>query len=113
MSRIKPEIRAISMTEVASLPAVDFLLLTAVDVERDAVLKHFEPAPQRDKVLKILWNESAYYLGRVGQYVCILLMCDMGATGRGGSTLATARAIDRFKPSGVIMVGIAFGKDKR
>ncbi len=98
---------------LAELPAntIDFVLVTAVDVERDAVKAHLRPLVGQTAILKLPWQESTYYLGECGHYACALVMCDMRAGGRGGSTLSIDAAIARFKPRGVIMVGVAFGNE--
>lgn len=91
---------------------IHFVLVVAVDIERDAVLKAMKPLSDEEKILKILDEESVYFAGKLGVYNCILVMCQMGTIGRDSSILATSNALKRWNPDGgVIMPGIAFGKN--
>ena len=91
--------------------SIDFVLVVAVPVERDAVLALLEPVDDGGAALKVFEGETVYYVGRLGLYTCALVMCQMGSTGRDSSILATSTAIETWKPAGgVVMPGIAFGR---
>lgn len=88
--------------------SIDFVLVVAVPVERDAVLALLEPVDDGGAALKVFEGETVYYVGRLGLYTCALVMCQMGSTGRDSSILATSTAIETWKPAGgVVMPGIA------
>ena len=87
------------------------VLMTAVEVERDAVLRLLKPMKSRRSVVRVYAHQETYFLGRFGAHRVVVTMCAMGATGRGASILATDTAINRWKPQAVIMPGIAFGRD--
>lgn len=105
----RPPLKSITGAAKAGC-AVDFVLVVAVPVERDAVLDLLEPV-DGSSVLKVFEGETVYYVGQLGLYTCALVMCQMGSTGRDSSILATSAAIETWKPAaGVIMPGIAFGR---
>lgn len=96
----------------AMLP-VDALLMTAVKVELQAVRSQLRPPMGRERVLRVPWKESTYYIGRIGDYSCAVVMSDAGAGGRQGAALTLHDAIGRLKPSFSLAVGIAFGRDRK
>jgi len=87
------------------------VLMTATPTERDTVLKHLEPAVGESQVYLAPHENNTYFVGSLGQYPVVLCMCAMGASGRDSAQIVTGEVIRFWKPSGVIMVGIAFGKD--
>jgi hypothetical protein len=86
-------------------------LMTATPTERDAVLKYLEPASGESQVYLAPRDNNTYFVGRLGQYPVVLCMCAMGASGRDAAQIVTGEVIRFWKPSALIMVGIAFGKD--
>jgi nucleoside phosphorylase len=92
---------------------VEFVLLTAVPIERDAVLARMQPLDGQAAVLRVPLEESTYYLGYYGRYVSALVMGEAGDYGRAGSGQITAAAVTHWNPRAVIMVGIAFGLRKK
>jgi nucleoside phosphorylase len=75
------------------------------------VLKHLEPASGESQVRLTPHDNNTYFVGRLGQYPTVLCMCAIGASGRDSAQIVTGEAIRFWKPSALIMVGIAFGKD--
>lgn len=92
--------------------AVDAVILTAVRRERDAVLRLLKPPANESCVWRVIKEGQTYYLGRLGEHNVVVAMCRMSYGGPGGATLTTFRAIKGWRPKAVIMVGIAFGKDR-
>ncbi|MBX5459092.1 MAG: TIR domain-containing protein [Thermogemmatispora sp.] len=94
---------------LSSVRRCDLLLVTATDVEVQAVRE----IAQREWGARFEREygriETYYFLGEIGGTVTWLLRTEMGAQGAGGATLAVSEAIQRLKPAAVIMVGIAFG----
>ncbi len=86
-------------------------LMAATTTERDMVLKHLEPALGESHVCLAPHANNTYFVGRLGQYPVVLCMCAMGASGRDSAQIVTGEVIRYWKPSALIMVGIAFGKD--
>lgn len=87
------------------------VLMTATATERDTVLRQLDPAPGEDRVLLAPHENNTYFVGRLGEYPVVLCMCAMGASGRDSAQIVTGEVIRFWKPSAVVMVGIAFGKD--
>jgi nucleoside phosphorylase len=77
-----------------------------------AVLKALRPLERQHKVLSVPWGNETYYLGRFGKYPVAVTMCEMGAMGSGSVIAATMQAQRLWLPRAVIMIGIAFGKDR-
>ena len=86
-------------------------LMTATTAERDMVLRHFEPAPGENQVYRVPHANNTYFVGRLGVYPAVLCKCAMGASGRDSAQIVTGEVIRFWKPSALIMVGIAFGKN--
>lgn len=106
-----PPMKDADESEVASFrrDGVDVLIVTAVDVERDAVLREMKPASDARRIRRAHVGKQTFYLGRMGSYTVALTTCRMGSAGRDASTLTVADAIDVCRPRCVIAVGIAFG----
>lgn len=110
---LPPELREIDHEEAKVLQArIDTVLITATQVELLAVLKPLQPLPRRRKVLLVHWGNETYYLGRFGEYPVAVTKCRMGSMGNGSAILATIQAQHSWLPRAVIMIGIAFGKDR-
>jgi nucleoside phosphorylase len=93
------------------LPKIDILLVTAVDVERDAVIEVLEPLMGYNSILKITWSQNTYFVGQLGKVPIVLVLGEAGTSGRQGSALLVDDSIKRWYPRAVIMVGIACGKE--
>lgn len=100
-----------SWETVDNLLPVDALLMTAVPVELRSMRSRLLPPPSFTRLLRIHWQESTYYLGRIGAYTCAVAMSAPGAIARAGAILTLHDAVGRLRPSFTLAVGIAFGKD--
>lgn len=90
----------------------DFAIQVAVEVELEAVEGIMRPVDGRDDLIKVIFPDgSAYYLGMIGQYRCVVNWCQAGSGGRDGSILAGTAMIERWQPRALLLVGIAFGKN--
>ena len=90
---------------------IDIVLLTATDIELNAVLDQLKSYPGRKEKFKIFEGPETYYVGKFGAFKAIATKCRMGAISEGSVILATEQAQRIWKPKAIIMVGIAFGKD--
>lgn len=90
---------------------IDIVLLTATDIELNAVLDKMKSYPGKKGKFKIFEGPETYYAGKFGAFAAIATKCRMGAIGEGSVILATEQAQRIWKPRAIIMVGIAFGKD--
>ena len=88
------------------------LLLTATSIERDAVLKQMQPAENCGRILRVYHENNTFFVGRLGVYAIVLCMCEVGSTGRDSALTVTTESIQLWKPSAVVMAGIAFGRDR-
>ena len=91
---------------------IDVVIMTATKVELYAVTKYLNPYPQKEKVLQVNHeNGETYYIGQFGKFRTVVTKCRMGAVGEGSAALATEKALSKWNPRAIIMVGIAFGRD--
>lgn len=88
------------------------LILTAVRVELEEVLRFLKPLPKKKGILRVHIGQETYYVGKFGAEVAVVTLCGSGAIGRDSVVLSTADALRRFNIVAIIMVGIAFGKDR-
>ncbi len=100
----------IALQDIVPRPPVSFLVVTAVDVERDAILEVMTPLSGRGRILKVPSRESTYFLGQIGKYACSLVLGEAGSDTRKGSALELQAGIDIWSPLAVIAPGIAFGR---
>lgn len=87
------------------------VLLTATPLERDTVLRHLEPLAGVNGIARIFQDNNTFFLGRLGEYPVVVCMCAMGASGRDSAQNVTGEAARFWKPSYIIMVGIAYGRN--
>ena len=91
---------------------IDILLVTAVETERDSILRLLKPYPNREGVLKVNTHPVSY-LGKFGAFNTAVIMCEVGSIGLNSSHDAIKNGIHHFKPRAVIMVGIACGRSPK
>lgn len=105
-----PDIRTVEKNDVgAAHPTVG--ILVATETERVAVLKRLTPSKGRRSVIQVFAGNNTFFLGKLGTINVALCMCAMGATGRDSSLVVASEMIETWDLPGIIMVGIAFGKD--
>jgi nucleoside phosphorylase len=89
------------------------VVVVATETELRQVLRVLKPLPRRPKIWKIAYRHDTYYLGRFGAFEAVVTLCSMGSEGINGSTLTIDEAIRQWKPAAVVLVGIAFGANRR
>ncbi|MBV9228476.1 MAG: hypothetical protein JOZ18_04110 [Chloroflexi bacterium] len=99
-------------TSHAGLKA-DVLLVTATDVEAQAVRNIFPKEPGGTFEPHFIDNLTYFDLGFISGARAFMVRSEMGAGGPSGATLTINEGIQVLAPSAVIMVGIAFGVDPR
>jgi nucleoside phosphorylase/energy-coupling factor transporter ATP-binding protein EcfA2 len=96
---------------------VDFLIVTALEEERDAVLKLLDGAQKLDPIGNDIYTYHSVKVaarteqGTVGSYNAIVM--SYFGMGRLRAGTVTANAIHRWRPACVLLVGIAGGVAKR
>jgi nucleoside phosphorylase len=108
-----PKVRSISKDEAINIFMPKIALITAVEVEQIAVLKKLKPPKGKRNIWKVFDGGETYYLGRFGEFDAVVTLSEMGSQGASGSTLTIDSLIRIWNPIGLIMVGIAFGANKR
>lgn len=87
-------------------------LVTATEIELKAVLKRLKPPKRKRKVWKVIDGGKTYYLGRFGEFDTVIVMSGMGSQGISGSTLTIDSLIRLWNPTGIVLLGIAFGANR-
>lgn len=100
-----------SFKKIAKRNAV--LLVTATDIETQALHQKLRPLPDQQKILKTHKGDLTYYVGVFGKYKIIHVQCSMGSISRDSSITTVTEALKILKTKIVIMVGIAFGIDPK
>jgi nucleoside phosphorylase len=106
---IPRELRSEELTALAN--DIDLVIITATDIELEAVLRLLQPYPRRKAILKGFAGQETYYLGQFGSCLAAVTRCRMGSLDSGSATLATQHAKRVWRPRAVVMVGVALGKD--
>ncbi len=93
--------------------APSILIVTATDVETKHLHAQLVSIIDGLGIFKIVDQEQTFYVAKLGSYNVVHVQCEMGSIQRDGSTLTTYAAIATWKPAAVIMMGIAFGVNRR
>lgn len=99
------------MTDTNRKPII--LIVTVTEVESKAVIEVFREISGKDPSPRSIGDRMYHDLGEVKGAHVFLALSEMGAGGLGAAQQAVQKAIAALCPSAVIMVGIAFGVDKR
>lgn len=95
-------------------PEFNLLIVTATKVENDVLHARLKPIAGQDKILYVAKGKQTYYLGVFGAYNIVHVACgEMGSSGATASIVTTMDAINIWNPTAVLMVGIAFGANKK
>lgn len=87
----------------------DVLLVTATRVESLAVLDAFKKVTKKASQPKYTDNKTFHDLGIVSGAHVLMVASEMGSGGIGASQTTVREGIQKYRPSAVISVGIAYG----
>ncbi|MFN3158289.1 MAG: hypothetical protein ACE37I_03175 [Rubinisphaera brasiliensis] len=105
-----PVIRPATKADCKTRPRIG--LAVATDIELKSLLKRMQPPRGRRSILKVFVGDNTFYVGRLGLTDVVACMCAMGSGSRDASMAVTLDLIDQWNPDGLIMLGIAFGKER-
>jgi len=89
------------------------LIITATDIETIALHKSMSPLLGYNKLLKTYHGANTYYCGILGKYSVVSVQtARMGALQQGSVSHVVIDAVRDWEPRSVIMIGIAFGRNK-
>ncbi|MDI1256707.1 MAG: SUMF1/EgtB/PvdO family nonheme iron enzyme [Flavobacterium sp.] len=92
----------------------NILIITATLLEKDELHKCLLPISGKDGIVTIAHKRQTYFLAKYGKYNVVHVACgDMGSIGRESSITTTIDAIEACQPKIVLMIGIAFGIDRK
>lgn len=90
------------------------LIVTATQTETKALHGYLMPLDGFSSILKITEKNATYYVGRFGNFIVTHVQCgSMGSSTSSGSIITIGNAINLIEPKFVLMVGIAFGIDRK
>lgn len=104
--------RNVSLEE-CPIRQADIGIMVATRVEFDQVARLFAPLKRKRALYKVPHKLETYYIGRFGAFNGVFVKCDAGSSGALGSSYTASKLIDIWKPKVVVMVGIAFGRDRK
>lgn len=97
----------------AAVPGIDLLLMTVTDIERKAVLAEMDPWPGEKEILVGAISYNTYRFGQFGKYRTAQVESTMSNEGRDGAKSTLQDAINELNPKAILLVGIAFGINRR
>jgi nucleoside phosphorylase len=89
------------------------LLVTATGKETEHLHKHLRSIDSSGAIYKVYKNSLCYFVGVLGNYNVVHVQSGMGATSRDASIITIGNTINDIQPKVVIMVGIAFGVNRK
>jgi nucleoside phosphorylase len=89
------------------------VIVVATETELRQVLRVLNPPLRRARIWKVAFRHDTYYIGRFGAFDAVVTLCSMGSEGVTGSAFTIDEAIRQWKPTAVVLVGIAFGANRR
>lgn len=92
---------------------MSIVLVTVTHIEKECLHERLTPLHGLENVLVVQKQFYTYYLGMLGKYAVCHVESRMGSSGAGASTMTVNQAIEFVKPTFIVMVGIAFGVDKK
>jgi HEAT repeat protein/nucleoside phosphorylase len=110
----EPSAKFIGIEEAKKVASeIDVLLLTVTEPERKAVLAAMHPLPGWEQLLQGSISYITYRFGVFGRYRTAHCECTMGSGGRDGSGNTIYDAVTELKPKAVLLLGLAFGIDRK
>jgi nucleoside phosphorylase len=91
----------------------DVILVFVNEREKDAVYDVFKKNPNRDPVVRFGDVLTYHDFGTIGGAKVLGLQTEMGSIAAGGSAVAISEVINEKNPQYVILVGVAFGMDRK
>jgi nucleoside phosphorylase len=92
---------------------IDLVIMTVTQPEREAVLRFLTPLPNQQAILEGTPTNTTYRFGRFGRYRVAHVESTMGRSGRQGASNKARDVIEELKPKALLLVGIAFGVNRR
>jgi nucleoside phosphorylase len=89
------------------------LIVTATPIETAALHNILRPLPPYRRCLSTVKGAQTYNIGRIGNLGVIHVECQMGSVAASASLATVSEALNTWNIACAIMVGIAFGMDKK
>lgn len=92
---------------------ISFLLITAAEPEKKAVLDVMRPMEGETEFIKAVGENVSYEVGVLGKYSVAHVFCEnQGSVKEGASILTTQEAMKEVNPKACVMIGIAYGANE-
>jgi nucleoside phosphorylase len=107
-----PDIKSVAIKSAHEIADPQIAIIVATEVELKYALAALSPLPRYRKIWKVTQGSDTYYLGKFGEFQCVLMLSSMSSQGPTGSTLSANEVLHEWNPSAALLIGIAFGAVK-
>ncbi len=111
--RASPIVPVGSVRLLKELSDIDLVVMTATEVERKTLHRFMMPLSGEAGLLEGAVKLVTYRVGIFGRYKIAHVECSPGGLSRQGATLTTHEAIAEARPKAILILGIAFGVNRR
>lgn len=106
-----PALKSVSKDEIRNFKP-ELLIVVATKIELCQVLRVMEALPRRKQLLQFADGMETYYIGNFGAFPACVVKCEMASQSPMSSGYTSDSAIKLWQTKVLIMIGIAFGKNK-
>jgi nucleoside phosphorylase len=110
---LPPKLASVAKRQAKQRVKPKLAIVVATETELKQVWRVLKPLTRQNSIWKVVDRHETYYLGRFGAFETVVTLCSMGSEGVAGSTLTINETLVQWKPTAVLLVGIAFGTSRR
>jgi len=108
-----PTVSSVALACAHKVAKPRLAIVVATEDELLQALRVLSPLPRRHKIWKVVHDYDTYYLGRFGVFQSVIVLSSMGSEGATGATLSVDSVIREWDPTAIVLLGIAFGANRR
>ncbi|TKJ32887.1 MAG: hypothetical protein CEE38_21950 [Planctomycetes bacterium B3_Pla] len=108
-----PTTTSVTLSRAHEVATPRLAVMVATELELKQVLSVLTPLPRRRRIWKVAHGPDTFFLGRFGKFQCVLMLSSMASQGATGSTLSTDAVIREWNPTAVVLLGIAYGANRK
>jgi len=110
---VVPPQKPVGLVDAHDVVQPKLAIVVATEVELRQVLRVMTHLPKRRKLWKVTHDCDTYFLGHFGAFESVVMLSGMGTQGAAGATLSIDSLIREWEPIAVLLLGIAFGVNRR
>lgn len=92
---------------------ISAVIITATEIEKTCLHQAIKPLPGYSGIIVTYHKLCTYYIGILGNYIICHVQSRMGSINAGASIMTTNQSINDWGTKTILMVGIAFGINKK